>query len=60
MPVVRQHGSGSSLQEPSTSMQQAWSEAKSGLIQQWFEILAQMDEASGLFATTQQSAHCSL
>ena len=58
MPVVRQHGSGSSLQEPSTSMQQAWSEAKSGLIQQWFEILAQMDEASGLFATTQQSAHC--
>ena len=58
LPVVRHCSVGSSLQEPSTSMQQAWSEAKSGLIQQWLEILAQMDEASGLFATTKHSAHC--
>ena len=57
MPVVRNPLSTPLQQGPVTSMQQAWSEAKLALNQQWLELLQEMGLASGLVQSTAMSNH---
>ena len=57
MPVVRNPLSTQLQQGPVTSMQQAWSEAKLALNQQWLELLQEMGLASGLVQSTAMSNH---
>ena len=57
MPVVRTPLSTQLQQGPVPSMQQAWSEAKLALNQQWLDILQEMGCASGLVHSTAMSNH---
>ena len=57
MPVVRTPLSTQLQQGPVPSMQQAWSEAKLALNQQWLDILQEMGRASGLVQSTAISNH---